>query len=512
MQIGKIKFCKPEKQFGFIEHPDYPDGLHFSFRECHGWISSRGDACEFNVGKGPNGRPTAKRVRNSDSRPNSSNPGTGIASQHCLAKNIYPNPYNFIPVEPDLALTDQPVWHDGQDSGERLTGRLSIALLTLTPLIVGNEHYCAQDALDDIRIGNDTVPSQKKIIEPLRLPDGRVALSGGSLNGMIRHSLGALLSAPMERVAEQVYSYRPNINGLRPSPDTRFEARPAVIEGWEGENLKIKVLPDVQCVYFSESDFEKDYDAGPSLYPLGCCFDIPNAKKASYEKNKIEKRYIKKHDQPLKGWHLFSYVGGIDACGELNKLFRKNPQARVHRFAAVPGQSFAAAEPNNCIKHYLASLKQLGNDKTGHLADHPLLDAQSKDKKQAIQNNLKVQIKRWKDKSSDLLNQLIFVEIDRHNGKITSFGHNFLYRWRYADSVRLQNNGEVRDILKPHKDEPVAENSLESTAPKQLSGARLLCGYVAARSDKPWLSEGSDNMLSAPERTHRLQFCSRILD
>ncbi len=66
----------------------------------------------------------------------------------------------------------------------------------------------------------------KSVLCPLRAPWGArpVLLPGDSLKGLLRHELGALLGAPMERVAERSYSYRPN--SLYPSdPNPRLVPR-----------------------------------------------------------------------------------------------------------------------------------------------------------------------------------------------------------------------------------------------------------------------------------------------
>src|SRR5690606_6600197 len=54
--------------------------------------------------------------------------------------------------------------------------------------------------------------NKKSALCPLRAPWGKrpVVIPGDSLKGLLRHELGALLGAPMERVAERSYSYRPN--------------------------------------------------------------------------------------------------------------------------------------------------------------------------------------------------------------------------------------------------------------------------------------------------------------
>ncbi|MCU0708174.1 MAG: RAMP superfamily CRISPR-associated protein, partial [Pirellula sp.] len=138
-------------------------------------------------------------------------------------------PYGFVPIDVESAITDKPVWHDGScpdlgvDNSELLSGELRCTLTALTPLLPGNARYpVRKDGKADSEFlanpdllkqwGFENLKPGKQIAEPLRLPDGRVVIPGSALKGMIRHSLGALLSAPMERVGERHYTYRPNLD------------------------------------------------------------------------------------------------------------------------------------------------------------------------------------------------------------------------------------------------------------------------------------------------------------
>ncbi|WP_074202671.1 RAMP superfamily CRISPR-associated protein [Nitrosomonas cryotolerans] len=104
----------------------------------------------------------------------------------------------------DQAVTESPVWHDGSSGGDLLSGEILCTLKALTPLLPGNARYKVDEAdqtkLRQWRFGN--LDKEKQISEPLLLEDGRVVIAGSALKGMIRHSLSALLSAPMERVNE----------------------------------------------------------------------------------------------------------------------------------------------------------------------------------------------------------------------------------------------------------------------------------------------------------------------
>src|SRR5947209_5029458 len=51
-------------------------------------------------------------------------------------------PYHFIPVAPELAVSDSPVFHDVQQTGEDAwSGELRCTLEALTPLLVGNYQF-----------------------------------------------------------------------------------------------------------------------------------------------------------------------------------------------------------------------------------------------------------------------------------------------------------------------------------------------------------------------------------
>ena len=144
--------------------------------------------------------------------------------------NLQEKPYAFVPL-PTEFQSDKPVWHDGSESAGRLSGEIRFEMETLTPLLVGWErqivgepdgegesptipYQASGDGAVRLQppIGPLEVTKTKTLLCPLRAPWGErpVLIPGDSLKGLLRHEIGALLGAPMERVAERSYSYRPN--------------------------------------------------------------------------------------------------------------------------------------------------------------------------------------------------------------------------------------------------------------------------------------------------------------
>lgn len=155
-------------------------------------------------------------------------------------------PYHFVPIKPPVTLLDKPVYHDRLELGDHYTGELRCTLRALTPLLAGNYQFDLggpEDpgansergivASEEVREAarklvekrfQGKVPQQlssdKKVIEPLIVPrqkeehfsqPGPVLIPGSQLKGMVRQSLAALLCAPMERVWDRRFSYRPNL-------------------------------------------------------------------------------------------------------------------------------------------------------------------------------------------------------------------------------------------------------------------------------------------------------------
>ncbi|MBK8579480.1 MAG: cold shock domain-containing protein [Candidatus Accumulibacter sp.] len=267
-ESGTIKMKMLEKGFGFIRcnhgqeyffHRNGLQGLDFGQVEV-------GDAVCFELrpSKKKPGQQEAFNVRPAGGDPSrittaaKPQPATAAWPRATAAANppvtvdLYP-PYRFVPVNVQHAATDKPVWHDGNGGGDLLSGELLCTLTARTPLLPGNDRYKIKEA-DRGRLagwGFPDLPDDKQIAEPLRLEDGRVVIPGSALKGMLRHSLGALLSAPMERVGERRYTYRPNLGH---ADSAMRECRPAVVSSVNGEEILVKVLSRPRSAVFLHGD------------------------------------------------------------------------------------------------------------------------------------------------------------------------------------------------------------------------------------------------------------------
>ena len=363
-------------------------------------------------------------------------------------------PYHFVPIpvsdDKVQSVTDSPVFHDGVNPNKEtlFSGELRCSLTALTPLLVGNDQYPKQENCDgniEAWLKKNDAEKDKQVLEPLRLPDGRVLIAGSSLKGMLRQSLGALLAAPMERVGERTYSYRPNMIFTDNSKNRYLEGMPAIVEhepDKNGDGMKIKFA-------------------------------------------------AKAIGKQTKTW---SQGSGIDGAGELANLAgKKRPknQAKIQNIA-----SRAIPVPREVVLHFQETLLHLRDTNCGHISErHP--DIKEREQRTQVAKNIK---KLQEDALKP--GQVIYVERKKQDQQITSIGTHELFRLRYADTVRTRFKGyaqergesggyfvmEPRPILAPLKEEQISEAERSSLTPnippKKLSGARLLFGYVSDNSGK----------------------------
>lgn len=381
-----------------------------------------------------------------------------------------PIPYGFESIDTQHTVLDAPLWRDGHNTESRLGGEILVTLEALTPLIVGNH----QQKIDD----------KHSLLEPQMLKDRRVLLGATSLKGMLRSALASLLQAPMERVAEHHYTYRPNL-GFGPKNDPKVEMRAAIVSDIQGEGadatVKVRLLPkDCAVVFVRDEAYAKLGEPQPGEHIHRKCQDV--ALTGTAPRMRLDSKCS--NDEQLDH-RVFLYRGGIDGQGHLATAF--SPNSKVYQKVLVHDQDYAKTQrvsiAGKVLKAYYQTQTILADDSDGHLSPgHPLLSKgldQSITKK-AIKANTGLQT-----------NQLIYVEIKHgltQSGKpglrINSMGHHFQYRWGYASSVRRRNRlidgvGEIRPELAPHPD----ERSNADGAPQQLSGARLLFGYAVDERD-----------------------------
>ncbi len=348
-------------------------------------------------------------------------------------------PYHFVPQWKE-AITRTPIWHDGSNpsSSELLSGELQITLTALTPLLVGNYHYPCQQ-VSGARKENNTVilPEEwnlppmmvdKTVIEPLRLADGRVVISGSGIKGMLRHSLAALMGAPMERVAERVYGYRPNL-----AHGSDKKVKMAIIQKRNSDDSLDVLILD------ASRDFKFHREQPEQL------------------------RHLQR-----EGKKVVRYWGGIDGV--------ENPKQRcaISYPTHTGGKSLTISK--EVVQHYFQTLDFLTDTHSGHYSSrHPdCTNIQRNRHKEHLQ-----QLKR------DLFhpNTAIYVEYDQPTQTVTSMGHHYHYLTRYQDSVLYKGYGEnqvLRPEVTPHADE---QNQNAEGAPLALTLARLLFGYTSGEKE-----------------------------
>lgn len=363
------------------------------------------------------------------------------------ANNAQPlpgKPYGFVALPKELK-TSAPVWHDGTSSQGRLSGEIRFELETLTPLLVGWERGQVGDSESDwpvpaILVGTQ-LANKKSVLCPLRAPWGKrpVIIPGDSLKGLLRHELGALLGAPMERVAERSYSYRPN--AMYPlKPENRFLV-PRLA----------RVLKDHVETKPLDGDHQARVPTRLELFPATLEYN----KKA----NKLDYRFDQQGGAP--------YRGGQGAGQKLNS------KPKVHNSLKVllESQTEAFDVSKAAQDGYLATVRHLVDLDHGHFSErHP--DVPSTVKGDAARTRI---LKAAKD---DVFQpgDLVWVEWDTAKNQIVSLGWHYYYRWAYIDSVRKDADAPR---LERHGLFPIdKEREKDGDAPKELSLVRRLLGYT----------------------------------
>jgi len=373
-------------------------------------------------------------------------------------------PYGFVALPKELTSA-VPVWHDGTSSTDRLSGEIRFELETLTPLLVGWERGHVGDTDSDwpppsTIDGVGQLPTRKSVLCPLRAPWGKrpVVIPGDSLKGLLRHELGALLGAPMERVAERSYSYRPNaLYPLRPEnrflvprlarvPKDGVETKPLDGERQVRVPMRLELFP-------AELEYNK-------------------------RANKLDYRFDQSGGAP--------YRGGQGAGQKLNSRPRVHTSLKVLREA----QTEVADVPQAAQEGYLATVRHLIDLDHGHFSErHPDVPKTVKgsDAKERILEAAKTVVFQPGD--------LIWVEWDTDKKCIVSLGWHYYYRWAYTDSVRgrregtraRKEGGYERHGLFPLDDERVQDSA--DGAPKAVSPVRRLFGYTGDNDGSAGIGE-----------------------
>ncbi|WP_440055958.1 TIGR03986 family type III CRISPR-associated RAMP protein [Pseudoalteromonas sp. T1lg65] len=319
------------------------------------------------------------------------------------------------------------------------SGALKIEMTTLTDAIFG----CYQK----------TVKEKSDELFPAFFNE-RGIIQGSSILGMLRHIVGALSQSPMRHVQEQTFSYRPSVANAPKKP--HLTTLPA--EVIKLNPLTVRVINERHaCLFVSEKakrliDSNCDTNS-PAPFSIQHIKDLRIKEKIIKNRNTQRKttisRSLYKSDE-LKSsenvrclaksqtgyrnasgkFYLRKYKGAIDEQGLLSKEFGKNDNAPycallIHQNAL---KNAKREEIQHLVDHYQLTTEHLQDQRQGHISSrHPLLP-DGKNLPQLIENNRKYE-----------LNQMVFVEAlisdDNKIQEIVSFGNNYLYRWRYQNSI-----------------------------------------------------------------------------
>lgn len=529
-ESGKIKFYSKDKRFGFIKRDGGRGDAYYHISEVR--FNSDPDANQavtFTIAQGPKG-PVAKDIKLPE-------------------ENVPLTPYTFVPVA--LSTTDnlrlvaqskllEIPGHDGASGHSRLSGELNVCLETLTPTLVGARRITLE--MPPKKFQNEEGKA-RSLLEPWRLEDGRVVISGTSIKGMLRHYIGALFNAPMERVEERYFSYRPNLS-MEGTPGIftdekgsyRIEMRESVVRKAAGDCIEVDVLPYGRNSLFVHSDvirantnFEIGYRINMGEQVL--CAERPMAKKMNKKTNKLELK-TNRHGKPIylykisgnpsncwlsdDDYFLLRYHGGMDRKGGMAALHGSPRYTYEFVFTKrkAMGRSIKATIGPDIINEYRRTYRELYDDMTGHLSSrHPAI-------KKANEGAQGVEIQNPVSKGKPILepNTLIFAEVVIRKGddgsdyvdRLISFGHHFHYRWAYRDSVCTLDrprSARRRPELSMLDEEQVSKEA------SRLTASRALFGYSAEQNIHGKRFGGDYSRLAGRiSVNHALEFCKNPAD
>ncbi len=434
----------------------------------------------------------------------------------------FKSPYHFVPVAPPAAAVAEPVFHDVQRTDadpDFWSGELRLTLKALTPLLAGNDQYGYRFLKPDLRADferllhdrfepnqppavDDSEERGKKVIEPLRHPDlpgAPVLIPGPALKGMMRQAVQSLLSAPLERVAERDFSFRPNLtdaNNFRPAlvHAARYDGKRLV--GLDVEYAHGNCDGLIYVYSNAHSPLETFLRSShpihgwaPRLGPTQSLNHLPiEAPRAILDATVPGVEILRQgHARKLKSepsasanlgcYALARYLDGADGHATFGRAFNGRSGyswALVHLEEEQP-EVFAL--PDKVVAQYAATYRHLRDRRHGHLHDHPL--------RRELQHS---EIKECPLQAGDV----IFVEHAADDpGRIIGIGHHFRHRRRYRDTIHRDNDprrasdarfDRLRDLLRPRPLEtPRGADPDHPDAPKALSAARLLFGFVGAK-------------------------------
>jgi CRISPR-associated protein (TIGR03986 family) len=366
-------------------------------------------------------------------------------------------PYGFVALPKGLT-TSTPIWHDGTSSAGRLSGEIRFELETLTPLLVGWERGQVGDNESDwpvpVNLPNvGQLKDKKSVLCPLRAPWGKrpVVIPGDSLKGLLRHELGAFLGAPMERVDERSYSYRPNalypvksenrflVPRLAWVPRDGVNEQPLDPNNSDGPKIRVPIRLELLP---GSLRYDKDKRTQNDTY----CFDPPNNQGDPYR--------------------------GGQGAGE-----RLNSKRPLHsRMGVIKSEDNELVDVPEVVQAgYVNTVRHVIDEGSGHFSErHPDAKEHGANARTRILTAAKNEVFQPGD--------LVWVEWDTEKKCIVSVGWHYYYRWAYTDTVRRDADAPR---LERHGLFPLdAERKLDGTeadkhrTPQGLSLVRRLFGYA----------------------------------
>lgn len=438
-----------------------------------------------------------------------------------------PAPFQFVPVFPDLAVHSPPVLHDGSCTADEAlwSGEIRCTLRALTPLLAANDgiewrrvHQDVRDAFTSWLKGKNItaeVDDAKRVIEPLALPGsdgqpGRLLIAGSALKGMVRASLQTLLSAPMERVQERTFSYRPSLGPkcLRPARILKSDER-------TGRPAELDLLPPGARIVFVEEEAVRVLVERGKFKNWPACgrqsLDHVSSDDLEFNSTKTRLTYKKgARGASLAGYVLLPYSGAIagdPGAAETEPPFRSFAKAHQRLHPDEGGKVFLGVLYDPPLKNpgawgdavpvdesvwnsYVRSIAHLANGDHGHLRAHPLGKYLAET---AIVRGIKAMPSHL---GPDHLVYALVEQVEPgqagRQGKpnkpqlrVLAIGHHFRFRHGYRDSVReapLGGKESLRQVLQPLKSEREnlpPSSGLLAGLPKALAAQRGLFGYVS---------------------------------
>lgn len=399
----------------------------------------------------------------------------------------FPKPYGFValPSEPTTAL---PIWHDGTSSQGRVSGEIRFEFTTLTPLLVGWERGQVGDRESDWPLptnlaGAGQLVDKKSVLCPLRAPWGKrpVIIPGDSLKGLLRHELGALLGAPMERVAERSYSYRPNLKYPYDQRDPRYRQGTASLEP---RLARVRTTTTTRIG-------DKEWPVPGQLDVLAMAMRDQQAYFPHREGRGRDAVIIPPPQEAEP------YRGGLGAGVRLpDAILSEDAQRRIihtHIDVAQVQVEHQAVRPSaEIVSQYSATLRHLLDVNEGHFsARHPHIGTDQQKQRMGREAIERAAARAFQP------GDLIWVEWDTDKKCIVSLGWHYYYRWAYTDSVRKTGGKFERHGLFPLD----AERALDGTEdeehrpPKGLSAVRRLFGFTGDNEGSAGIGAGDHAQL-----------------